>query len=112
MPFYLAAFAALALAYAGMAALSLAMARHHQQLLRREASPVRRRCLRALGALALLLALLPCVVAWGASVGVVVWLGFLSMGALLLALMLSYAPRLALWSTLAAAPALLVLALH
>jgi hypothetical protein len=54
------------------------------------------------GALLLALAVWPCVAAWGTTVGVVAWLGFLSAGAGVLVGLLPYAPRvvvgLALWA--------------
>ncbi len=84
---------ALALSYAGMAGLCLAMDRHHAQVWKRDASVPARWGLRSLGWLLLALALVPCIAAWGTTVGVVVWLGFLSAGALLLAWLLPYAPR-------------------
>lgn len=82
---------ALALAVIGMAALSLAMDRHYEQLTRhRETSHRVRAALRALGSLSIALALLPCLFAWGGSVGTVVWLGFLSAGALCVVLLLAW----------------------
>nr|WP_315429709.1 DUF3325 domain-containing protein [uncultured Albidiferax sp.] len=86
---------ALLLAYAGMAGLCLAMDRHHAQVWGRDALPATRRTLQILGTVLLALALWPCVQAWGATVGVVVWLGCVSAGALLLVGLLPYAPRLA-----------------
>lgn len=84
----------LALAYAGMAGLSFAMDRHHEQLTRQREVPVRRRVpLRVAGAALLAAAAVPCVMAWGATVGAVAWLGFLSAGALPVALLLPYRPR-------------------
>ncbi|MGJ7565330.1 DUF3325 domain-containing protein [Variovorax sp. GB1R11] len=84
----------LALAYAGMAGLSFAMDRHHEQLTRRRDVPARRRVpLRVAGAALLAAAAVPCVMAWGATVGAVAWLGFLSAGALPVALLLPYRPR-------------------
>lgn len=90
-----AAVLAFALSYAGMAGLCLAMDRHHAQVWKRDASTSARWSLRTLGWLLLAMALVPSVAAWGATVGVVVWLGFLSAGALLLAVLLPYAPRVA-----------------
>lgn len=82
---------ALALAFAGMAALSVAMDRHYEQLTRWHETPrLLRMGLRALGSLLIALALVPCLVAWGGSVGIVVWLGFLSAGALCVALLLAW----------------------
>jgi hypothetical protein len=88
----------LALAYAGMAGLGFAMDRHYEQLTRsRETPPRHRVLLRVGGAVLLVAAAVPCVIAWGATVGPVAWLGFLSAGALPLALMLPYRPRAAAW---------------
>lgn len=81
----------LALAFAGMAALSAAMDRHYEQLTRRRETPrLLRVVLRALGSLLIALALAPCVLAWGGSVGTVVWLGFVSAGALCVVLLLAW----------------------
>ena len=98
---------ALGLSYAGMASLSLAMDRHHGQVWGRDAAPHVRRALQLAGALLLALAIWPCVAGWSASVGVVAWLGFIGVGALLVALLLPYAPRLLLRSSLLAAVAAL-----
>jgi Protein of unknown function (DUF3325) len=96
----------LALAYSGMAGLGFAMDRHHEQLTSLRETPVRRRVLLRIGGwLLLIAALVPCVMAWGATVGPVVWLGFLSAGALAVALMLPYRPRGAAWLAAIAAPA-------
>ncbi|CAN5325981.1 hypothetical protein BH10PSE18_BH10PSE18_20920 [soil metagenome] len=86
---------AFGLAYAGMAALCLAMDRHHAQVWRRDASPAFRRALQAAGWTLIALAAVPCVRSWGGSVGTVLWLGWLSAAALALVLLLSYRPRLA-----------------
>ncbi|MCW5608654.1 MAG: DUF3325 domain-containing protein [Nitrosomonas sp.] len=86
----------LTLAFAGMTGLSLAMPRHHEQVTGQRALPVGRRYLfRSLGWLLLILAIVPCIQAWGAAVGTVVWFGFLTMGGLLIVLLLPYFPRLA-----------------
>lgn len=81
-----------ALCYAGMAALCLGMDRHHQQVWSRK-SPARQRGLRLVGWLLLAIAVWPCVQAWGSSVGVVIWFGLLSAGALVLVLLLPYRPK-------------------
>jgi hypothetical protein len=96
---------ALLLCYAGMAALCLAMDRHHAQVWGRDAAPAMRWGLRSIGCLLLAAAAVPCVYGWGASVGAVVWLGFLSAGALLVVGGLSFAPR---WAAVAALAAGLV----
>jgi hypothetical protein len=98
---------ALGLSYAGMASLSLAMDRHHGQVWGRDAAPNVRRALQLAGTVLLALAIWPCVAGWSASVGVVAWLGFIGVGALLVALLLPYAPRLLLRSSLLAAVAAL-----
>ncbi|BEP70193.1 MULTISPECIES: DUF3325 domain-containing protein [unclassified Variovorax] len=96
----------LALAYAGMSCLSFAMDRHHEQLTRGREVPARRRTgLRVIGALLLVAAVVPCVMAWGPTVGTVAWLGFLSAGALPVALLLPYRPRAVAWGAGAAAVA-------
>ena len=98
---------ALGLSYAGMASLSLAMDRHHGQVWGRDAAPNVRRALQLAGAVLLALAILPCVAGWSATVGIVAWLGFIGAGALLVVLLLPYAPRLLLRSSLLAAVAAL-----
>lgn len=97
-----------ALALAGMAALALAIDRHHEQLTGARAQPRRRAALlQLLGVLLLAAAAVPCVQAWGASVGPLAWLGCLSAGALAVAWGLSWAPRGLAALALVAAPAAL-----
>ncbi|MYM22070.1 DUF3325 family protein [Duganella sp. FT135W] len=84
---------ALGLCHAGMAGLSLAIDRHHRQLYRCDAPPGRRTLLRVAGSLLLAFALLPCALLWGAGAGFVAWLGMLTIGALMAALLLAYWPR-------------------
>ena len=98
---------ALGLSYAGMASLSLAIDRHHGQVFGRDAAVNLRRALQLAGSVLLALAIWPCVAGWSASVGVVAWLGFLSAGALGVALLLPYAPKLLFRSALLAAVAAL-----
>ncbi|WP_437879793.1 DUF3325 domain-containing protein [Pseudomonas sp. LRF_L74] len=83
---------AIALTYAGMGGLCLAMDRHHTQVWTKK-SPHLQRLLRVVGWALLVLALWPCIRAWGPSVGVVNWIGFLSASAFALVLMLPYWPR-------------------
>jgi hypothetical protein len=82
-----------ALALAGFALLSAGMDRHAKQLFRQPPPPaVRRPCARV-GAFALLIALVLAIDAYGTSVGIAVWLGFLALVATLLALALAYRPQ-------------------
>lgn len=85
----------LASSYAGMAGLCLAMDRHHDQVWGRDASPLLRRLLRIAGTVLLAGGFFLCLGAWGGAIGPVVWVGFLSAGALSLVLLLPYAPRFA-----------------
>ena len=82
MDVLLASGLALSLCYAGLSGLCLAMNRHHQQVWARKAA-ARQHGLRIAGWLLLALALWPCVLAWGAAVGMVLWLGWLALGGLL-----------------------------
>lgn len=94
--FLVAVLTALGLAYAGMAGLSLAMKRHFSQVWHSTPAPLwLQRSLRSAGWLLLALALIPCINYWGITVGLVVWPGFISAAALLLAGLLSYLPRMA-----------------
>lgn len=83
---------ALGLCFAGMAALSLAIDRHHRQVYGEDAPPRKRYLLRVAGTVLLVLALVPCVVLWGAGAGFVAWVGSLTIGALLAAGLLPYWP--------------------
>ena len=105
---------ALLLCYAGMTALCLALRRHRDQVLQSAAPRYRRRSwepvlLRLLGMALLGLALVPCVRQSGVVVGVVVWCGFVSAGALLLTGLLAYRPVTAAVLSIAAVPALLLM---
>jgi hypothetical protein len=93
MTYGLIVLTALGLCFAGMAALSLAIDRHHRQVYGDDA-PARKRLLLRTGAVLLLaLAIVPCVVLWGAGAGFVAWIGMLTIGALLAAVLLPYWPR-------------------
>lgn len=95
----------LALAFAGMAALAFAMERHHAQRTGAHALPPARALqLRCLAVPLLVAAAVPCVWAWGASVGSVAWLGFLSAGAMGCAAVISAAPRWAARAACASGP--------
>ena len=99
-------------ALSGFGALSLAMDRHFEDIYGRGTSPgAKRRWLQLLGTLALLASLLACLLAQGTAQGWVLWCGVLTVAALLLLLLLCYAPRWAPRVTvLASVAALLVLA--
>ncbi|RAI59571.1 DUF3325 domain-containing protein [Roseicella frigidaeris] len=85
------------LAYAGFLGLCLAMDRHHAELLRGRPAAGRRWLLRGVGWLLLGLSLLPCLALWGVGIGIVAWLGLLTVAAYSLVHLIPYAPRLALW---------------
>ena len=101
-----------ALAYAGFSALCLAMERHHEQVFRsRRIPPRRRRVLAGGGWLLLGASALPLVHALGWGMGLVFWAGILTATAMPLAMLLTYAPRLALALAVFSLPAGLVLLL-
>lgn len=89
---------ALSSGIAAFAALGLAMDRHYEDSYGRgrEPSARQRRLLRAGGSGGLLLSLWACIAATGASQGWVFWFGVLTLSALAVVLMLSYAPRRAM----------------
>jgi hypothetical protein len=100
----------LALAYAGFAALCLAMERHHEQVFHsRRIPPWRRRLFQCAGWALLAASLLAAVQGPGWALGLVVWTGLLTAAAMLLAMLLAYAPRLALLLAIAPVPAGLAL---
>lgn len=93
---------AFAFVFAGFAALSLSMERHHRQVWAR--LPKGRAALgyRLAGFGLIAAALAPSMAAWGGSVGVVAWLGLLTIGALGVALLLTAVPRAVPWAGAAA----------
>lgn len=99
--------AALGAAMSGWLALSLAMARHWQNLHGHGTAPTpqQRRTLQAAGAAGLLVANLACLFVWDGAQGWIAWLGMLTAMALAAAWALCYAPRRA--NLLAVACALL-----
>lgn len=96
---------AFGLAYPGFLLLSLAMDRHHRDLLSGPPGWLRRRLFRGGGWSLLSLSILPCIVLWGWSFGAVAWCGVLTLTAFVLVALATYAPRAALL----AAPLLLAL---
>ena len=84
----------LALCLAGMLVLSQAMDRHcHQIVSRSDPGSAQRALLRVTGAALMMVALWLCTGCWGGAVGIVVWLGCLSVAALAVAWLLAYMPR-------------------
>lgn len=96
--------ACLLLAFAGFGAIAATMDRHCEDMLRREPRARTRRLLRGAGYTVLGLALCPAIGKWGASLGMVLWLGALTLAALPLALLLAYRPALARQAACAALP--------
>ena len=103
MSFSWAPIAGIFFAYAGFAALALAMDRHYADAFGRGESPSSglRRGMQVAGCLGLVLSLAMLVANAGWAFGILYWLGVLTLAALTLALLLAYVPRLGLW---AAAP--------
>lgn len=99
---------ALGFNFATMACLSLAMKRHHRQVLTGEPGTGRVLLLRLLAAAMGLLGLWLCVAALAAQQGVLVWLCLLMLAALLQGVLLAWRPR---WVRLAAPLGLLAGAL-
>ena len=86
---------AFALCWPGMQALAFAMDRHYEQLTGLPEAPRRQRiALRIAGSVLLAVALLLCFSAWGPTIGFVAWWGFLTLGALAVALLLPTMPRM------------------
>jgi hypothetical protein len=85
---------ALLLSLAGFAALAFAMDRHHHAFANARPAKTRKRWLQLAGTLALSLALVVSIIAWGPAYGPIYWLGFLTAGAAPVLLALTYAtPR-------------------
>ncbi len=98
--------ATIGLAYAGLAALCLAMDRHHRQVAGRGIRPRATLALRLAGTAILVLSFAAAIAADGWVFGPVAWCGGLTAAALALVFLLPYRPRLAM----ALAPAGLVVA--
>jgi hypothetical protein len=87
---------ALTLTYAGMAGLCMAMDRHYVQATgRQEMTPFYRLALRLSACVLLLVSLQVCTHGLGSGVGWVAWLGYVTAGALLVAGLWAWRPRLA-----------------
>lgn len=77
-------------AFGGFLALSLSMNRHYRQVFHRPVSRKAGLWLRALGWSALAVALIICVVYSGWAVGLLFWMGILSVAGLINILLLAY----------------------
>ncbi|MFJ5444990.1 DUF3325 domain-containing protein [Methylobacillus methanolivorans] len=98
------------LAYAGMAALSLGMQKHYAQLTADAELPSSRKVLfKTLGWSLLAFALLPVIQGWSLAMGLVIWVGLISVAAINVVLVLAYQPRLLAWLGVAVSIALIVL---
>lgn len=84
---------AFALSYLAMAALCLAMSRHHKVLLSGAPSPARQRGLRVLSVLGLGFGLALCWGARGGEIGAVLWLCLVMLAGLLLVALLAWRER-------------------
>ena len=82
-----------ALCYAAMSGLSLAMPRHLMDVTDRRVTATQIRVLRCTASLVLILAYLPMWQVWGAGTGFVVWVSVLSVTSIVLVLLLSYWPK-------------------
>jgi len=89
----MSALAPFLLAFAGFAALALAMQRHHRALFGRAPGRSAAAALRIAGAGGLAAALWACVEGWGWAIGAVAWFGVLSAAAFPVVLLLALAGR-------------------
>lgn len=94
------ALATLALGHAALVCLALAMERHQVQAVGRQLGLSATRQLRGLGWALLLASAVPAVQGWGMSVGLSLWMGTISLGAVACGLLFSYVPRQAVVSGL------------
>lgn len=97
-------FGSLLLAYTSMLALCQGLERHYKQVWGKPPTLMLRRALRLAGWLLLIASLWASAQAWGWAMGPVGWFGLLSLSGLALALLLPYAPRLAVYWPLAGLP--------
>jgi len=103
-------FLTFALAYTGLAALSLAMHRHAREVFQRELADGPRLALRCAGGCLLVVSLILTVASSGWPVGTVEWFGMLIASAVACVLLLTYYPK-AVAVLAAALPALAVVVL-
>lgn len=84
---------AFALSFAAFSAIALGTERHAKQVFGRQPAPPLRRALSATGWVLLVASLAPALAARGPSIGSLNWLGYLSVAAVAIALLLSYRPQ-------------------
>lgn len=77
-------------AVAAMCCLSLAMDKHSQSIFSLSLSVAKQRLLRATGWLLVTIALVLCMATWGAVIGVVAWVGELTIGYVAVVLWLAW----------------------
>ena len=85
IPFILSLF----IGFLGLSALALGMARHYPQFWGQAAPPQRLRRNRILGWALLASSYLPCLTEWNAAIGLIVWVGILSLALIAVACMLA-----------------------
>lgn len=86
------------LAHVGFMAFALSIARHRRDLHLKPIGARHAIGLRICGYVLLGIALWPCWILFALSVGIIVWIGTLSVAAILLAGLLAWPPCLATWS--------------
>lgn len=87
------AITSLALSFLGFVALALAMDRHYGQVLGGRPNPRFRSFVRLGGWALIVLSAVPCVAAYGWSIGLAWWLGALTAAAMPVLLLLTYRPK-------------------
>jgi hypothetical protein len=99
-----------ALTYSGLAAISYTINRHYANIHGRGAEPASRtrRNFRLLGWLAIVLSFAACISADGWHTGPVLWCGMFTASAIVLALLLHYAPHKAILSAGICYPAAII----
>ncbi|MBL6459460.1 DUF3325 domain-containing protein [Belnapia sp. T6] len=78
--------------FAGLAALCFATDRHYRQLRNRAPSRAMQAALQTAGIALLVIAAVACRAEWGWAMGIVAWFGMATVGGLVIALLLPWAP--------------------
>ncbi|RZT39346.1 DUF3325 domain-containing protein [Cupriavidus agavae] len=79
---------------AGMVCFALAMDRHHERVYGEAPPDTAARGLRLAAWACLAVLAVPCVQGWGLSIGAIVWVGSVSVGALAATALMTWCPRL------------------